>query len=72
MSYDTWITGIYDAYDGMFKYHEHEDQIRWLENIIIKNIGKDYLWDKDGEYNWKPRDEYEGFKRCNLTTERRK
>lgn len=59
--YDNWITGIYNTYDGIFKYHEHEDQIKWLEGLIKEKLGKEALYDEDGIYRWAPKETYEGY-----------
>ena len=37
--YANWITGIYNEYDGIFKYHENEDYISLLEEIIKTKLG---------------------------------
>ena len=69
MSYDTWISGIYNVYDGTFKYWECRDEIMWLKDIIQKHKLRDELWDEVGEYKWKPKDNYEGFERSKMTGE---
>lgn len=67
MGYDSWITGIYNIYDGRFKYWESQDNIRWLEKIIEDNLGKSFLYDENEYYKFKPKDEYEGYKRSGTT-----
>lgn len=67
MSYQNWISEIYSVEDGIFKHWEAEDNIAWLEKIIRDMGGSDRLYDEDGLYKFKPKDEYEGFKRDNLT-----
>ena len=68
MGYDSWITGIYNNYDGRFKFHESQDNIYQLQDIIIKHLGRQYLWDENGDYKIKLQNEYAGLKRS-LTTD---
>lgn len=68
MSYDSWITEIYNIYDGRFKFLEALDHIDWLESIIKKNLGSDFLYDENDEYKWTPKDEYMGYKRGETTS----
>ena len=63
MGHDSWITGIYNTYDGIFSKLEQDDEIYWLQDIIEKKLGKEHLWDEDGEYRFKPKDEYDGYRR---------
>ena len=67
MTYDNWISGIYDTYDGIFKYWECQDEIEWLKDIIQKHGLRSELWEEDGEYKWKPKDSYEGYERPKTT-----
>lgn len=67
MGYYSWTTGIYNEYDAHFKYHESCDEARWLYNIIKKELGDEYLFNEEGEYRFKPKDEYEGFHRSKTT-----
>lgn len=69
MGYDSWITGIYNVYDGRFKVLEAQDNIRQLEKIIIDNLGANYLWDEEGCYKIELKDEYEGYSRSKVTGE---
>jgi len=68
MSYESWMTGIYCMYDAMFKHYELEDENDWL----ISKIPFDELFDADGNYKFKPKDEYEGYERSKLTGSNRR
>ena len=71
MGYQNWISGIYDTGDGIFKYWECQDEIHWLQKLIMEHGLKDQLWDSEGNYRWKPKDEYEGIKRSETTDGRK-
>ena len=67
MSYDSWTTEIYCTYDAIYKHWEQCDNIAWLEKIIKDNLGESYLYDENEKYKFIPKDEYEGYKRSNVT-----
>jgi hypothetical protein len=66
--YHNWLSGIYTVEDGIFRHWESQDEINFLRNIIKEELGKDRLWDEDGEYRFIPKDEYEGFHRDQTTS----
>lgn len=66
MSYDSWMTGIYNVYDGRFALLEAQDNIRQLEKIIKNNLGEHFLYE-NGKYKIQLKDEYEGYKKSETT-----
>ena len=70
MGYDSWTSGIYNEYDGRFYFWEHHDEVDQLQDIIIKHLGKEFLWGKNGEYKIKLKDEYQGYFRKSTTNKK--
>lgn len=67
MGYWNWINEIYCFDDAVFKYFEAEDEVNQLIKIIKDNKLNHLIYDDNGNYKLQFKDEYDGFKRENLT-----